>query len=67
MKFVDEFRSPELISKAGEEIRKLVEQAMSSDERVNMPVHIVATVPSKTGNEPIANFTLTLSLKKKAK
>ncbi len=48
----------------GEEIRALVKQAMESPERVNLPVQIVATVPTN-GSEPVARFTLTLSLKKK--
>jgi hypothetical protein len=38
---------------------------MDSGERENMPVHITATVPSKLGEEPIAKFVLTLSLKRK--
>lgn len=49
----------------GEEIRLLVKKAMISGERENMPVHIVATVPSKLKDEPVARFTLTLSLKRK--
>jgi hypothetical protein len=49
----------------GDEIRALVEKAIQSGERVNMPVHIAALVPSKNGSEPVANFTLTLSLKKR--
>jgi acyl-coenzyme A thioesterase PaaI-like protein len=49
----------------GTAIRDLVRKAMESGERENMPVHITATVPSKLGEEPIAQFTLTLSLKRK--
>jgi acyl-coenzyme A thioesterase PaaI-like protein len=47
----------------GLEIRKLVERVASSGSREHMPVHVTATVPSKLGNEPVARFVLTLSLK----
>jgi acyl-coenzyme A thioesterase PaaI-like protein len=49
----------------GPAIRQLVRQAVESGERVNQPVRIVATVPSKLGAEPVARFELTLSLKRK--
>lgn len=49
----------------GKMIRELVHKALASGERENMSVHITATVPSKLGQEPIANFILTLSLKRK--
>ena len=35
-------------------------------ERVTIPVDVVATVPKRYGDEPVARFTLGLSLKKKA-
>jgi hypothetical protein len=38
---------------------------LNSDERHNMPVEIIATCPKKLGDEVVARFTLTLSLKKK--
>jgi acyl-coenzyme A thioesterase PaaI-like protein len=47
----------------GMAIRALAEQVVLSGERGNLPVHITATVPSKFGQEPVARFTLTLSLK----
>jgi acyl-coenzyme A thioesterase PaaI-like protein len=47
-------------------IRQLVERVSASDERESMPVQVTATVPSKLGNEPVARFTLTLSLKRKS-
>ena len=53
------------ICEDGEAIRKLVQKATESGERENMPVHVVATVPSQSGPEPVAEFTLTLSLKRK--
>lgn len=49
----------------GEEIEKFVKEVIRSGERMNMPVEVIATVPSKFGNEPVAKFTLTLSLKLK--
>jgi acyl-coenzyme A thioesterase PaaI-like protein len=49
----------------GEAILVAVERAIRSGERENIPVRITATVPSKSGDEPVARFTLTLSLKKK--
>jgi len=51
----------------GSAIRDLVRRTMESEERQNLPVHITATCPSKLGDEPVAKFTLTLSLKRKSK
>lgn len=51
----------------GVEIRDLVRKALASGERESMPIRVTATVPSKFGNEPVAHFVLTLSLKKKGK
>lgn len=48
----------------GHEISNLVAQAAASDERVKMPVRVVATVPDQ-GNDPVATFKLTLSLKRR--
>jgi acyl-coenzyme A thioesterase PaaI-like protein len=48
----------------GHEISKLVAQAAASDERVEMPVIVIATVPDQ-GDDPVATFVLTLSLKGK--
>jgi len=48
----------------GEEIAELVAQAKASDERVERQFEVVATVPS-LGEEPVARFKLTLSLKKR--
>lgn len=50
----------------GQEIRELVALARSSGQREHMPVHVTATVPSHFGDEPVAKFRLTLSLKQKA-
>lgn len=49
----------------GAAVRSLVAKAIQSGEREQMPVHVVATVPSKLGAEPVARFTLTLSLRRK--
>jgi acyl-coenzyme A thioesterase PaaI-like protein len=49
----------------GREISDLVAAAAESTERVELPVRVTATVPEKFGREPIARFTLVLSLKKK--
>ncbi len=48
----------------GAEIASLVARAAQSDERVELPVHLTATVPER-GDDPVARFILTLSLKKK--
>ena len=53
------------ICEQGREISALVDLVCQSDEREEMPVAVTATVPSKFGDEPVANFTMTLSLKKK--
>ena len=49
----------------GKEIKEFVDMVLKSDERHNMPVEIIATCPKKLGDEVVARFTLTLSLKKK--
>jgi acyl-coenzyme A thioesterase PaaI-like protein len=52
--------------KDGLAIEKLVEKAIESGERVNMPLNITATVPNIFGDEPVAEFVLTLSIKDKS-
>ena len=47
---------------SGSAVRELVERAIASGVRQEMPVPIVATVPSLS-SEPVARFALTLSLK----
>lgn len=49
----------------GGEIRRLLEKANASGERESFPIHVIATVPSLFGEEPVARFTLTLSVKRK--
>jgi len=47
----------------GKKIKDLVAKAIKTGERVNTPLHIVATTPKQTGDQPVAKFDLTLSLK----
>lgn len=51
----------------GRAISAALAQADASGERVTIPVAIVATVPSKYGDEPVAKFKLGLSMKRKDK
>ena len=48
----------------GASLREAVDETMRTGERVNIPTPVIATVPSKHGDEPVAKFQLTLSLKK---
>ncbi len=47
----------------GETVRKMLDETIESGERVNQPLRIIATVPSISPEEAVAEFTLTLSLK----
>jgi hypothetical protein len=47
----------------GEGIRATLEKAARTGERESFPFEVMATVPSKTGTEPVARFRLTLSVK----
>ena len=49
----------------GRDIVALIEKADASGERENLPVRVVATVPDLLGSEPVARFTLTLSVKRR--
>ena len=49
----------------GEKLKELTTRAKETGERQNMTVNVVATVPSKLGDEPVATFVLTLSIKDK--
>jgi hypothetical protein len=46
-------------------IQELVRRALESGVREEATVRVVATVPTKLGDEPVARFELTLSVKKK--
>lgn len=50
----------------GPAVRAAVERAVQTGERVNHPVPVVAIVPTRFGDEPVAKFTLTLTLKKRS-
>lgn len=54
------------ISEDGQTIQKQLDEAMESGERVNNTVRVYAVVPSVDPNEVVANFELTLSIKKKS-
>lgn len=43
-------------------MRELIDAAAADGQRHDLPVEVVATVPSQ-GDEPVARFTLTLSVK----
>lgn len=47
----------------GRLIDDMLDEAISSGERINKAVKIVATCPSIGGNDPMAIFSLTLSIK----
>ncbi|MBL4831473.1 MAG: DUF4442 domain-containing protein [Aliivibrio sp.] len=47
----------------GQVIDQMLTETFHSKERINKPVQIVATCPSISGDEPVALFTLMLSIK----
>jgi len=47
-------------------IKLFVENVKNSDERKEMPFDVVATCPDKFGDEPVAKFRVTVSLKRSA-
>lgn len=49
----------------GPVVQELIRKAMESGEREEATVHVTATVPEKLGNEPVAKFELTLSVRKR--
>jgi acyl-coenzyme A thioesterase PaaI-like protein len=48
----------------GEAIYAAVARADHTGERITLPVEVTATVPDRYGDEPVARFTLGLSLKR---
>ena len=46
-------------------IQELIRKTLESGEREEATVHVIATVPTKLGDEPVARFELTLSLKRR--
>ena len=53
------------ISKSGQDVAALIKRVIDSPDRQETTVEIKALVPSKYGNEPVAIFKLTLSVKRK--
>lgn len=51
----------------GKKIVQAFTATIADGERKNIPVNVVATVPSKYQDEPVAKFTLTLSMRHKGK
>jgi acyl-coenzyme A thioesterase PaaI-like protein len=49
----------------GRRVLAAVAGADQTGERVTLPIEVVATVPSRYGSEPVARFTMGLSLKRK--
>lgn len=47
----------------GEKINKMINKVLDKNIRVNELINVVAFVPSKLGDEPVAKFSLTLSIK----
>jgi acyl-coenzyme A thioesterase PaaI-like protein len=52
-------------SRDGRRVAEAMRKAEETGERVTLPIEVVATVPRKYGDEPVARFTMGLSLKKK--
>ncbi len=50
---------------AGDAIAVLVEQAAKQSDRVKSTIRVNATLPSQFGDQPIAEFQLTVALKRK--
>jgi hypothetical protein len=48
----------------GTRVRDAIERADLTGERVTAPIEVVATVPRKYDDEPVARFTMGLSLKR---
>lgn len=49
----------------GATVQELMRRTIESGERQEATVNVIATVPSKLGDEPVARFALTLSLKRR--
>lgn len=51
------------ICEEGKIVSGVVAETIKTKKRANRTAHIFATTPKKTGNEPIAQFKLTISVK----
>jgi hypothetical protein len=49
----------------GAAVAAAVRQADQTGERITLPVQVACTVPGRYGDEPVARFTLGLSMKRK--
>ena len=54
------------VSNSGKDVEALVKRVSESPERQETTVEVKALVPKKYGDEPVAIFTLTLSVKRKS-
>ncbi len=52
-------------SRDGRRVAEAMREADATGDRVTLPIKVVATVPRKYGDEPVARFTMGLSLKRK--
>jgi acyl-coenzyme A thioesterase PaaI-like protein len=52
-------------SRDGRRVAEALRQTDATGERVTLPIEVVATVPRRYGEEPVARFTMGLSLKRK--
>jgi hypothetical protein len=50
-------------SRDGRRVTEAVRQAAATGERITIPVEVVATVPKRYGDDPVARFSMTLSVK----
>ena len=48
---------------AGEAIDAMIDESLATGLRINRPIQVVATCPSLNGDEAMARFVLTLSIK----
>mgnify|MGYP006141424427 FL=1 len=55
------------ISHDGDVIDQMLDESIATGERVNRPVSVIVTCPEKNGDDVMASFTLTLSIKAKAR
>jgi Domain of unknown function (DUF4442) len=53
------------VNEDGPVVQELLRRTLASGEREEAVVHVTATVPKKLGNEPVAKFELTLSLRRR--
>ncbi len=53
------------ICEDGDAIGKIIQSTEETGERQQVTVNVVAKVPTKLGEEPVAKFTITISLKRK--